>query len=121
MSLKRLIPNKIPISLYIHLPWCEKKCPYCDFNIAINQSNGDEELLMKAIFYDIENSTELLHGRRFSSIYFGGGTPSLVSSKIIKKIINKLNFSLGVKKLYDVDNKFILSLLNDLKIYHINN
>ena len=90
MSLKRLIPNKIPISLYIHLPWCEKKCPYCDFNIAINKSNGDEELLMKAIFYDIENSTELLHGRRFSSIYFGGGTPSLVSSKIIKKIINKL-------------------------------
>ena len=90
MSLKRLIPSKIPISLYIHLPWCEKKCPYCDFNIAINKSNGDEELLMKAIFYDIENSTELLHGRRFSSIYFGGGTPSLVSSKIIKKIINKL-------------------------------
>ena len=90
MSLKRLIPKKIPISLYIHLPWCEKKCPYCDFNIAINKSDGDEELLMKAIFYDIENSIELLHGRRFSSIYFGGGTPSLVSSKIIKKIINKL-------------------------------
>ena len=90
MSLKRLIPNKIPISLYIHLPWCEKKCPYCDFNVAINKSYGDEELLMKAIFYDIENSIELLHGRKFSSIYFGGGTPSLVSSKIIKKIINKL-------------------------------
>ena len=90
MSLKKLIPSKIPISLYIHLPWCEKKCPYCDFNININKSEGDEERLMIAIFYDIEDSLRYLNGRTFSSIYFGGGTPSLVSSKIIKKIINKL-------------------------------
>ena len=90
MSLKKLIPSKIPISLYIHLPWCEKKCPYCDFNININKSKGDEERLMIAIFYDIEDSLRYLNGRKFSSIYFGGGTPSLVSSKIIKKIINKL-------------------------------
>ena len=90
MSLKKLIPSKIPISLYIHLPWCEKKCPYCDFNININKSNGDEERLMIAIFYDIEDSLRYLNGRTFSSIYFGGGTPSLVSSKMIKKIINKL-------------------------------
>ena len=90
MSLKKLIPRKIPISLYIHLPWCEKKCPYCDFNININKSNGDEERLMIAIFQDIEDSLRNLNGRKFSSIYFGGGTPSLVSSKIIKKIINKL-------------------------------
>ena len=90
MSLKNLIPSKIPISLYIHLPWCEKKCPYCDFNININKSNGDEERLMIAIFQDIKNSLRNLNGRKFSSIYFGGGTPSLVSSKIIKKIINKL-------------------------------
>jgi oxygen-independent coproporphyrinogen-3 oxidase len=90
MSLKKLIPSKIPISLYIHLPWCEKQCPYCDFNININKSNGDEERLMIAIFQDIENSLSYLNGRKFSSIYFGGGTPSLVSSKIIKKIINKL-------------------------------
>ena len=90
MSLKKLIPSKIPISLYIHLPWCEKKCPYCDFNININKSKGDEERLMIAIFYDIEDSLRYLNERKFSSIYFGGGTPSLVSSKIIKKIINKL-------------------------------
>ena len=90
MSLKKLIPSKIPISLYIHLPWCEKKCPYCYFNININKSNGDEERLMIAIFQDIEDSLRNLNGRKFSSIYFGGGTPSLVSSKIIKKIINKL-------------------------------
>ena len=90
MSLKKLIPSKIPISLYIHLPWCEKKCPYCDFNININKSNGDEERLMIAIFQDIEDSLRNLNGRKFSSIYFGGGAPSLVSSKIIKKIINKL-------------------------------
>ena len=90
MSLKKLIPSKIPITLYIHLPWCEKKCPYCDFNVNINKSKGDEEKLMIAIFHDIEDSLKYLDGRKFSSVYFGGGTPSLVSSKIIKKIIKRL-------------------------------
>ena len=90
MSLKKLKPSKIPFSLYIPWPGRKKKCPYCDFNININKSNGDEERLMIAIFQDIEDSLRNLNGRKFSSIYFGGGTPSLVSSKIIKKIINKL-------------------------------
>ena len=91
MSLKKFTPNKIPISLYIHLPWCEKKCPYCDFNISIDRSDGDEDRLMKAIFYDIEFSKKYIGERRFSSIYFGGGTPSLVSSTMVGSIINKLN------------------------------
>ncbi len=90
MSLKKFTPNKIPISLYIHLPWCEKKCPYCDFNISIDRSDGDEDRLMKAIFYDIEFSKKYIGERRFSSIYFGGGTPSLVSSTMVGSIINKL-------------------------------
>ncbi|MDA8733238.1 radical SAM family heme chaperone HemW [Gammaproteobacteria bacterium] len=90
MSLKKFTPNKIPISLYIHLPWCEKKCPYCDFNISINRSQGDEYRLMNAIFYDLKLSRKYINKRKFSSIYFGGGTPSLVSSRIIDSIINKL-------------------------------
>ena len=90
MSLKKFTPNKIPISLYIHLPWCEKKCPYCDFNISINRSEGDEDRLMNAIFYDLRAFKKIYMERKFSSIYFGGGTPSLVSSRNIESIINKL-------------------------------
>jgi putative oxygen-independent coproporphyrinogen III oxidase len=80
----------IPLSLYIHLPWCEKKCPYCDFNISTNKSDTDEENLIKAIIFDIENSKVAINNRKFKSIYFGGGTPSLVKGELIGLIINFL-------------------------------
>ena len=80
----------MPISLYIHLPWCEKRCPYCDFNINTNKLDGDEERLLVALNQDLKDSMKYIQKRKFCSIYFGGGTPSLVSSKIIKKIIKNL-------------------------------
>ena len=89
-SLKNFNPNKVPISLYIHLPWCEKRCPYCDFNINTNKLDGDEERLLVALNQDLKDSMKYIQKRKFCSIYFGGGTPSLVSSKIIKKIIKNL-------------------------------
>ena len=88
--MKNLNPKNIPISLYIHFPWCEKKCPYCDFNIDVHKQNGDEENLLKAILKDLEKSENYISNRKFSSVYFGGGTPSLISSKIVKQIIQTL-------------------------------
>jgi oxygen-independent coproporphyrinogen-3 oxidase len=82
--------KQIPLSLYIHLPWCEKKCPYCDFNVTTNKKDGDEERLIKAIIQDIDNANEIINGRKFLSIYFGGGTPSLVRYDQIDKIIKYL-------------------------------
>ena len=90
-NLKNLNPKKIPISLYIHLPWCEKKCPYCDFNVDVDKQNGDEENLLKAILEDLERSEKYISNRKFSSVYFGGGTPSLISSKIIEQITKALS------------------------------
>lgn len=89
--MKALEPNSVPISLYIHFPWCEKKCPYCDFNIETDKKDGDEEALLFAILKDLENSSKYIGSRKFTSLYFGGGTPSLISAKIIEKIINTLN------------------------------
>ncbi len=83
--------NKIPISLYIHIPWCEKKCPYCDFNIKLQKDNDDEINLLEAMLADLNESMKLLGKRKFISVYFGGGTPSLVSIYFIEKIIEKLN------------------------------
>ena len=82
--------KQIPLSLYIHLPWCEKKCPYCDFNVTTNKKDGDEGRLIKAIIQDIDNANEIINGRKFLSIYFGGGTPSLVRYDQIDKIIKYL-------------------------------
>ena len=82
--------KQIPLSLYVHLPWCEKKCPYCDFNVTTNKKDGDEEKLIKAIIQDIDNANEIINGRKFLSIYFGGGPPSLVRYDQIDKIIKYL-------------------------------
>lgn len=89
--MKALEPSNVPISLYIHFPWCEKRCPYCDFNIETDKKDGDEELLLLAILKDLDDSFEDIGNRKFKSLYFGGGTPSLISVKIIEKIINRLN------------------------------
>ena len=72
------------------MPWCEKRCPYCDFNINTNKLDGDEEKLLVALNQDLKDSMQYIQKRKFCSIYFGGGTPSLVSSKIIKRIIKNL-------------------------------
>ena len=120
-NLKNLNPKKIPISLYIHFPWCEKKCPYCDFNVDVDKQNGDEENLLKAILEDLERSEKYISNRKFSSVYFGGGTPSLISSKIIeqitkalsnKKLLNsncEISFELNPK---EVMNDYLNELMN---------
>ena len=88
--MKNFNPSKVPLSLYIHLPWCEKQCPYCDFNINTNKSEGDEDKLLNALYQDLRGSDQYIQNRKFSSVYFGGGTPSLVSAKMIKKIVINL-------------------------------
>ena len=128
-SLKNFNPNKIPISLYIHLPWCEKRCPYCDFNINTNKLDGDEERLLVALNQDLKDSMKYIQKRKFCSIYFGGGTPSLVSSKIIKKIIKNLkdmgllkeeceiSFELNPKEVtYSYINEIIAAGVNRISI-----
>ena len=88
--MKNFNPSKVPLSLYIHLPWCEKKCPYCDFNINTNKLEGDEDKLLNALYQDLRGSHQFIQNRKFTSVYFGGGTPSLVSAKMIKKILKNL-------------------------------
>ena len=75
--------NNIPITLYIHIPWCLKKCPYCDFNsYTSSASNIPEEDYIDALLKDLQNdAARWLQGRVISAIYIGGGTPSLISSK----------------------------------------
>ena len=85
-----MILNKIPLSLYIHLPWCETQCPYCDFSNTTDPVNGNDAKLADAIIKDINQSNDLIADRKFKTIYFGGGTPSLASTESIKHILDSI-------------------------------
>jgi putative oxygen-independent coproporphyrinogen III oxidase len=73
----------IPLSLYVHIPWCVQKCPYCDFNSHQVKSTLDEELYVQQLLRDLADQDDFIQGRELTSIFFGGGTPSLFSDKSI--------------------------------------
>jgi putative oxygen-independent coproporphyrinogen III oxidase len=81
----------IPLSLYIHLPWCVRKCPYCDFNSHQAPDSLPEELYINALIKDFEEQLPAIWGRRLISIFFGGGTPSLFSAQGIERILVEIN------------------------------
>lgn len=89
-----------PLSLYIHLPWCAKKCPYCDFNSHLAPARQlPEDEYLSALFQDIESALPLMWGRRIHSIFIGGGTPSLFSPAAVDKLLSRLRmlFNLSPK------------------------
>ena len=76
-----------PLSLYVHLPWCLKKCPYCDFNSHENKDGIPETRYLDALRADLESALPLVWGRRVISVFIGGGTPSLFSPLGIERLI----------------------------------
>jgi len=76
-----------PLSLYIHIPWCVKKCPYCDFNSHASGEKVPEDSYVVTLLEDLKNDLKFVQNRPLQSIFFGGGTPSLFSSTSIKKIL----------------------------------
>lgn len=80
----------IPLSLYIHLPWCIKKCPYCDFNAHPLKDNTDFNQYIKRLVEDLESHADILSSRPLHSIFIGGGTPSLFSAQELSPIFSTL-------------------------------
>jgi putative oxygen-independent coproporphyrinogen III oxidase len=76
-----------PLALYIHIPWCVKKCPYCDFNSHAAGKSIPEKQYVAALLEDLQRDLPEVWGRRISSIFFGGGTPSLFSATAIDDIL----------------------------------
>ncbi len=80
-----------PLSLYVHLPWCLKKCPYCDFNShEMRSAEMPETRYLDALLADLEASLELVWGRTVHSIFIGGGTPSLFSPQSIDRLLGDI-------------------------------
>lgn len=81
------LTNPPPLSLYIHVPWCVKKCPYCDFNSHESRADIPEKRYVAALIADLEQSVPRVYGRKIRSVFFGGGTPSLFSAESIDAIL----------------------------------
>ncbi len=95
----RLAPHAVcftalpPLSLYIHIPWCMKKCPYCDFNsheVKGGRSDIPEREYVSALIADFEQMLPRVWGRRINTVFFGGGTPSLLSGSAVDEILGAL-------------------------------
>lgn len=75
-----------PLALYVHWPFCVSKCPYCDFNSHV-RANVDQQAWQEALILDLSHEARLLENRSLASIFFGGGTPSLMDPEIVESII----------------------------------
>jgi oxygen-independent coproporphyrinogen-3 oxidase len=86
-----------PLSLYVHLPWCLKKCPYCDFNSHETPGELPEQAYLEALLADLEQALPLVWGRGVHSIFIGGGTPSLFSPAGIDRLIGDVRARLRLE------------------------
>ncbi len=77
-----------PLSLYVHIPWCIKKCPYCDFNSHEQRGDIPEQQYVDALLSDLADELPLVWGRSFSTVFIGGGTPSLLSAGAMDRLMS---------------------------------
>ena len=90
------LPTLPPLALYVHLPWCLKKCPYCDFNSHESKS-VPEAMYLDALRADLEAALPLVWGRKVLSVFIGGGTPSLFSPASIDRLIGDIRARLPLE------------------------
>lgn len=91
-----------PISLYIHIPWCIQKCPYCDFNSHKLNDEMNEELYIDCLIIDANAHLPKIASRQVNSVFIGGGTPSLFSAKALDRLLNHLSDKLHFSKTIEV-------------------
>lgn len=82
--------NNVPLSLYVHIPWCVKKCPYCDFNSHEIQSTLPEDQYIDTLIQDLKTQNKIIRNREIQSVFLGGGTPSIFSAESLQRLITSL-------------------------------
>lgn len=90
-----LVVADIPLSVYVHWPWCVQKCPYCDFNSHVKRAD-DQRAYAQALLADWQQQLPLVQGRSIRSIFFGGGTPSLAPPSVIAAVIELIERTAGL-------------------------
>ncbi len=84
-----------PLALYVHIPWCVRKCPYCDFNSHAAGPSLPEDEYVAALLADLDQDLAQAQGRQLTSIFFGGGTPSLFSARALGRILEGVERRIG--------------------------
>lgn len=115
-------PNELAI--YIHWPFCKSKCPYCDFYKEVRRNVNQDEIIEQYLA-DLSKYHEITSNRTIKSVFFGGGTPSLLAPRNIEKIINKIYKLWQIKETVEISleanpNTHARSLFNDIKSSGIN-
>lgn len=87
----------IPLAIYVHIPWCVRKCPYCDFNSHAAPTVIPEQSYVDALVADLEQDRPKVEGRCVTSVFIGGGTPSLVSPGTIQYLLRELHVRLEIR------------------------
>ena len=77
-----------PLSLYIHIPWCIQKCPYCDFNSHKIKTTLNEQTYINALLVDLQSELPYFWGRQIQTIFIGGGTPSVFQADSINQLLS---------------------------------
>jgi len=96
-------PAPPPLTLYIHIPWCVRKCPYCDFNSHPAAEGGvPERDYVATLLKDLELALPLVWGRKVHTVFFGGGTPSLLSAKAVDDILTGVRTLLPLEPLAEI-------------------
>ncbi len=91
-----LQPGDVPLSLYLHIPWCLRKCPYCDFNSHAVKGDLPEQAYLEALLADAEADAAQTGGREVQTVFIGGGTPSLFSGAAIRQLLEGIRSRLPV-------------------------
>ena len=86
-----------PLSLYIHIPWCVRKCPYCDFNSHEARTEIPEDAYITALIADLEQDLPSVWGRTIDTVFIGGGTPSLFSPEGIEQLLSSIRARVPLK------------------------
>ena len=95
---------KSKFSIYIHWPYCLSKCPYCDFNSHVSKEKIDQDQYSSLIKKELDHYSEVMNSKNISSIFFGGGTPSLLDPSVVYEILNH------IKKKFNFDDKTEITL-----------
>ncbi|WP_413400786.1 radical SAM family heme chaperone HemW [Pseudoalteromonas sp. KJ71-7] len=88
--------NLPPLSLYVHVPWCVQKCPYCDFNSHGQKGDIPEAEYVQHLIDDLKADLHLVQGRKIHSIFIGGGTPSLLTGAAYTRLLNEVDSLIGL-------------------------
>src|SRR5580765_1931881 len=86
-----------PLALYVHIPWCVRKCPYCDFNSHERSGELPEQQYVEKLFADLEGLLPSVWGRRLTSVFIGGGTPSLFAPESIDRLLSGIRARLTLE------------------------